>query len=207
MASDQTKALALLFNRLAERFDGDAPIERHARAHLLDANVDYDFPAKTPDGLAVPFLDAMSRSDADPICSLITALPFAWAPPQTSSDPLYSAHSTFKVHVELLGPDGLVRSDTIRLGLYGILPNSEYGLRTHPAEETYIMLAGRADWMRGAAPYRSHGPGERSYHPSMLPHATRTQDQAFMSVYTWCGDDISTTNYHYTGLPVQDQRP
>ena len=121
MANDQSKALALLFNRLAERFDGDVPIERHARAHLSDAIVDYEFPSQKCDGLAIPFLDAMSRSDADPICSLIAALPFAWAPPQTSSDPLYAAHSTFKVHVELLGPNGLVRSDTIRLGLYHVV--------------------------------------------------------------------------------------
>ncbi|MDP5348599.1 MAG: dimethylsulfonioproprionate lyase family protein, partial [Paracoccaceae bacterium] len=80
-------------------------------------------------------LDVMTRPDALPVCSLIAALPFDWAPPQTSSTPLYVEHSRAKVHVELLGPDGLIRSDRVRLGLYGMTPHAEYGIRTHPAEE------------------------------------------------------------------------
>ncbi len=142
----------------------------------------------------------MTRADAHPVCALITHLPFHWAPPQSSTDPLYTAHSVAKVHVELLGPGGLVTSDRVRLGLYGMLPHSEYGIRTHPAEEIYVMLAGEADWKRDAEPYAPHGPGARSYHPSMMPHASRTRDMAFMSVYVWHGD-ISTENYAYAGLP------
>ena len=142
----------------------------------------------------------MEQADAHPICALIAQCPFTWAPPQTSSDPLYAKHSWFKAHVELLGPGGLVKSDDVRLGFYGLLPNSEYGIRTHPAEEVFIMLAGQAYWKRGTKPYMLSSPGERSYHPSMMPHATRTGDLAFMSVYAWHGD-LSTDNYVYEGLP------
>jgi hypothetical protein len=104
-----------------------------------------------------------------------------------------------KVHVELLGPDGLVRSDVVRLGVYGILPNSEYGLRTHPAEEVFVMLAGHADWKRGSLDFTPSGVGERSYHPSMMPHPTRLGTQGFMSAYTLTGD-LSTAQYVYQGL-------
>jgi hypothetical protein len=111
------------------------------------------------------------------------------------------AHSLPKVNVELLGPDGLIKSNVIRLGLYGMLPNFEYGIRTHPAEEVFVMLAGQAHWKRDNAPYVPHGPGERSYHPSMMQHANRTAEQTFLSVYVWHGD-ISTQGYVYDGLPT-----
>jgi hypothetical protein len=84
----------------------------------------------------------MQQSDAHHLCSDIIEMPFDWCPPETSKSPLYAKHSIFKSHVELVGPVGLVKSESIRLGLYGMLPNSEYGVRTHSAEEIYIMLAG-----------------------------------------------------------------
>ena len=111
------------------------------------------------------------------------------------------AHSLPKVHVELLGPDGLIKSNSVRLGLYGMLPNFEYGIRTHPAEEVFIMLAGAAYWRRGSAPYKVLDPGERSFHPSMMPHANKTVEAPFLSAYVWYGD-ISTLNYKYEGIPA-----
>ena len=144
----------------------------------------------------------MAKPDAHPVCATISQIPFNWRPPETSKSALYAEHSRPKVHIELLGPDGLVKSDKIRLGLYGMLPNAEYGIRTHPAEEVFIMLAGEADWKRDNAPYELLRPGEQSYHPSMLPHASKTEELAFMSVYAWRGD-ISTDNYVYEGLPSE----
>jgi len=34
----------------------------------------------------------------------------------------------------------------------------------------------------------------------MLPHATKTEQSAFMSVYLWAGD-LSKKQYSYDGLP------
>ena len=144
----------------------------------------------------------MTKEDAIPICADILKVPFAWVPPKTSVDPLYTAHSHSKVHIELLGPQGIIKSKFVRLGLYGILPNSEYGIRTHPAEELFIMLAGQAEWLRGAGKYELKRAGEYSYHPSGMRHATKTTHSAFMSVYIWSGD-ISAHNYQYLGLPTQ----
>lgn len=195
-----------LFKELADVFDGDQEIEKHAREALL-ASVSLAAKVQSPINNVVslpePVKQVMSAADAHPVCRLIAAIPFQWMPPQTSSDPMYIQHSLSKVHVELLGPTGLIPSDTVRLGLYGMLPHAEYGLRTHPAEEIYIMLAGQADWKRGANPYLPHSSGERSYHPSLLEHANRTRGDAFMSVYVWHGD-ISTEHYHYAGTPATD---
>jgi len=142
-------------------------------------------------------MKVMADANAHPVCRLISKIPFQWAPPKTSSDPLYIQDSLSKVHVELLGPGGLVKSDKVRLGLYGMLPESEYGIRTHPAEELYVMLAGQVYWKRGVDEYQLHGAYDHSYHPSMMEHANRTGDLAFMSVYVWHGD-LATEGYVYT---------
>ena len=55
--------------------------------------------------------------------------------------------------------------------------------------------------MRGDAPYEGLVTGQRSYHPSMMRHATKTErSRLFMSVYIWDGD-LSTEKYQYLGLP------
>ena len=128
-------ALTNLFDALCEILHGKTTIERHAQAELQRATAEA-LPKQDLVTLAPPFLEVMARDAALPICDLIAKLPFQWAPPKTSSDPLYEEHSHFKANVELLGPAGLVASSKVRIGLYGMLPHCEYGLRTHPAEET-----------------------------------------------------------------------
>ena len=70
---------------------------------------------------------------------------FKWGPPGTPNGPLDIKHSISKVHVELLGPNGLVKSDKVRLGLYGMKPSAEYEIRTHAEEKIYIILTGDVD--------------------------------------------------------------
>ena len=129
---------------LADVFDGDIEIEKTARRELNKVSP-VNFSAKHC-ALPAPILSAMLKYDAHPLCNDIIGMPFDWRPPETSKNPLYAKHSVFKSHVELVGPDGLVKSEEVRLGLYGMLPNSEYGVQTHPAEEIYVTLAGECFW-------------------------------------------------------------
>ena len=183
---------------LADVFDGEIEIEKTARRELRKVSQAKFSTKQCP--LPAPILSVLQQPDAHPLCGDIIGMPFDWRPPKTSKNPLYAKHSIFKSHVELFGPDGLVKSKSIRIGLYGMLPDSEYGVRTHPAEEIYIMLAGECFWKRGDAPYCCERSNGRSYHPSLMPHASKTEDQAFMSVYAWIGD-LSTDAYEYSGLP------
>ena len=134
-----------LFLKLAEVFNGNQEIERFASQELI-ANAHTPLVLGSGKPLASDFINTMQYEYAHPICSLILEIPFDWAPPETSNSNLYKQHSIFKAHVELLGPNGLVHSNKVRIGLYGMLPHSEYGIRTHPAEEIYIMLAGNCLW-------------------------------------------------------------
>ena len=191
-------SLKLFLLNLADVFDGDIEIEKTVRRELCKVSQAKFSTKQYP--LPAPILQVLQQPDAHPLCGDIIGMPFDWRPPETSNSPLYAKHSIFKSHVELVGPDGLVKSKALRLGLYGMLPNSEYGVRTHPAEEIYIMLAGECYWKRGDAPYCCKRSNDRSYHPSLMPHASKTKDQAFMSVYAWIGD-LSTDAYEYSGLP------
>ena len=104
---------------------------------------------------------------------------FKWGSPETPNGPIYIKHSISKVHVEFLGPNGLVKSDKVRLGLYGMEPGVECGIRKHSAKEIYIMLADDVDWKRSNALYAPNLQDKRSYHPSMMPHASHTHAVAF----------------------------
>lgn len=186
-----------LYQQLSNVFDGPLPIEIQASEALLNAASTAEF-SGISSVLRPPFLEAMAQPNAHPVCKLISEAALPWAPPKTSGNAQYIKDSLCKAHVEILGPGGLVRSDAVRIGLYGMMPNSAYGIRTHPAEETYIMLAGEAWWKRDNNEYVVSVAGERSYHPSMMEHGTRTESQAFMSIYAWVGD-LSTDNYVYKG--------
>lgn len=192
--------LKSLFTELSGALDGPLPIEQFGRQALLD-HADHAF-SNPNDAVPLPtsILDVMQAPDAHACCDIIAKAPLPWLPPLTSDDPDYIRVSTRKVLVELIGPEGLVKSESIRMGVYGIQPQVEYGIRTHPAEEIFVMLAGRAEWLMRNENYAEYGPGTRRHHPSMIQHATRTKDSAFMSVYIWSGD-VSFENYIYSGLP------
>ena len=190
-------ALTELFVELAGALDGDLEIERRGKAALLESAEDA---ARSDSSVSLPasIASVLGADDAHSCCVQLLNAPLPWAPPISSSDADYVEVSKRKVLVELIGPLGLVRRDGIRVGVYGIEPGVHYGVRTHPAEEVFVMLAGRADWLRDSEDFAEYGPGARRFHPSMMPHATRTRDSAFMSIYVWSGD-VSYDNYVYSG--------
>ena len=193
----QNSLLEIFFRNLADVFTGTADIEKNARSALLAATC----PKALTDNkttLKAPFSDIMLQNDAHPICDSILRMNFNWSPPTTIDEESYIRDSINKLHVELIGPSGIVNSNSIQIGLYGMLAHNKYGIRTHPAEEVFIMLAGEVFWKAGSTEYLRHTAGQRFYNPSMVPHANKTENKAFMSVYVWQGD-ISTENYVYNG--------
>lgn len=182
---------------LTEVLSPELEIERVAAAALKSINAS-DISIDKPVLLHPSIEKELTQPDVPVVCKAIARTPLPWTPPTISNDPAYVALGKHKVHVELLGPGGLIPSDQLRVGLYGLLPDADYGIRTHPAEEVFVMLAGESYWRKGDNDYQLLKTGERSFHPSMMPHATRTGSRGFLSVYVWCGD-ISTDNYTYIG--------
>ena len=193
-------SLEAIIVELQSVFSGTTDIERRALEALQKASIE-KFKSVKSTPLPAEIVNVMEEEQAHPICKSILNAELDWCPPTTSNDKLYIEHSKRKAHVEILGPNGLITSNSVRIGLYGMLSQSEYGIRTHPAEEIYIALAGVSFWKRGNDKYQELLPGESSYHPPLMPHASKTEKKAFMSVYVWNGD-ISMDNYHYKGLPI-----
>lgn len=187
-----------LYLAIADVLDGDLEIERAGAVALTDAANMGDIHSSGSTPLADDYLKIFAEVDAHPLCSMIAEAELNWAPPTISDDPKYVADSLAKAHVDLIGPEGIVPSASIRVGLYGMQSGHEYGIRTHLAEEIFVMLAGEADWLRGESGYATLRAGARAYHPSMLKHANRTRDHAFMSIYIWHGD-VSADSYEYAG--------
>jgi quercetin dioxygenase-like cupin family protein len=88
-------------------------------------------------------------------------------------------------YCELLGPTGHVRDARLALGLLLLAPGITYPWHAHPARETYAVVAGRAQWRQGDAPWRVRSPGDRIEHASNEPHAMRTIDQPLLAAYVW----------------------
>ena len=91
---------------------------------------------------------------------------------------------------EILGKQGPFVSERIRagIGIYG--PGIEYPMHRHHPEEIYIVLAGTADFMIGAAAGLRKSPGDVVFMKSNTPHGFRTGDETLVVYYLWQGGDL-----------------
>jgi len=95
-------------------------------------------------------------------------------------DALYSV-------LNLMGPDAPLYCPTLRAGMYYQKPNTRYGLHSHAAVETYVIIAGRALWTAGEA-QREMTAGSSVHHSTYLPHACQTGDEGVVALWRWSGD-------------------
>jgi mannose-6-phosphate isomerase-like protein (cupin superfamily) len=89
---------------------------------------------------------------------------------------------------ELIGPDGMIFHPTVRAGLFMQIANLDYVTRTHPAEETFVMLGGAGYWTcNGSEPQRQEV-GTYIHHPSGAPHTSITKQDPLIAAWRWTGD-------------------
>lgn len=101
---------------------------------------------------------------------------------------------------ELVGPTAPIHNDLLRVGLFWQDAGVDYPVRSHAAEECYIMLAGKGGWSADHAPHSPRTPGEVIFHPSFIAHASRTDTTPMLAVWRWSGD-ISWDSYVCTNAP------
>ena len=82
----------------------------------------------------------------------------------------------------------MFEAEGVRAGLLVQRANTYYPLHAHEAEETYVMLAGEGIWRRGAERPARRRPGDVIFHPSKIPHATRTGARPLFAAWRWSGD-------------------
>lgn len=89
---------------------------------------------------------------------------------------------------ELVGPNGMIYYETARVGLFVQCPHLDYVTRTHSAEETYIILGGAGYWSNGGNIPELKKASDVVFHPSYIPHASRTGEQPTIATWRWSGD-------------------
>lgn len=140
-----------------------------------------------------------SPGDTDAICGLLSRSPLAvaqaahaahdmlpWGHNPVASKIAVEDDALFSV-VNLMGPDAPLFCPTLRAGLYYQRPNTRYGLHSHAAVETYVILAGRALWTAGEA-QREMSAGHSVHHATYLPHACQTGEEGLVALWRWSGD-------------------
>ncbi|TQV80634.1 dimethylsulfonioproprionate lyase family protein [Denitrobaculum tricleocarpae] len=153
-----------------------------------------------------PFRRRPGRSDAGPLleaaCGLVNALPIArrvlecaslldwecWEGTGLAEDISSNLHTT-----ELVGPDGHIYAESARVGLLVSERGTDYPISSHSGEETYLVIAGVAEWTVGAQDYTPQPPGSLVHHPAWVPHGRRTANEPFLGAWRWSGDlDLSS---------------
>ena len=88
----------------------------------------------------------------------------------------------------IIGGQGVLNDDKAHLGLTLIAPETHYPIHSHPAIETYLVLAGIADWRLEGKPFERQPPGALIWHHSGVGHAMRTGAEPLLALYIWRGD-------------------
>lgn len=104
------------------------------------------------------------------------------------------AEFTNRAYVELIGPDGMVRSDDIRLGFYWHDSHTFYPAHRHNAVELYHVLSGTGLWQYQGRAWTPRPAGSFILHESRQDHATRTEAEPILTLWSWTGD-ISFDSY------------
>ena len=135
------------------------------------------------------FGTALGAVDADPVLSvggvdleLLDWHEAGWAPDMPAS--FIGRYA----YVEMVGPDGMVREEGFRFGLYLQAPETYYPRHWHTAEELYFVLSGMAEWQQGERPAEVRRPGAYIRHGPDEPHAMRTFGEPLLAMWGWVGD-------------------
>lgn len=106
----------------------------------------------------------------------------------TLQDPPQPHHLSSRGYVELIGPDGIQKTDGFRWGLFWQQAQSRYPLHRHQAKELYYVLSGTANWLReGERPTRP-SPGSWILHSSGEGHGLITAEEPVLAFWSWEGD-------------------
>ena len=99
---------------------------------------------------------------------------------------------------ELVGPDGMVYNDKVRVGLFVQSADVDYVSRRHAAEETFIILGGSGYWRTEETDLTLCKTGHMIHHTSNTAHSTLTKKQPYIAAWRW-GGDINFDQYTLTG--------
>lgn len=196
--TDEHAQLRTLLIELADTFENEGRSGGTLAAERLRASRPQDYRS--------------ARSASDPGALLETACAIAGALPMSrhvlacrtlldwtlwEGEGLAADVSSRLFSAELLGPDGHFPAEDVRVGLLLSDAETDYPVSNHSGEETYLVLAGTAEWTVEETPYTNKPPGALIHHPAWALHGRRTLQQPFLGAWRWSGDlDLTSFSVH-----------
>lgn len=154
-------------------------------------------PARLPACDALEEALALGRNEAErdiaeTISTIAAALHWTYSYPD---DPRWPRLAQSVAFTQIIGSRGLMQDDRMLMGLTLLAPQTVYPTHSHPAVEFYLVIAGTALWQAGRRQAVARPPGSLILHPSGMPHATTTEAEPMLAVFTWHGDIASPSVY------------
>ncbi|PWE34037.1 hypothetical protein DDZ14_02420 [Maritimibacter sp. 55A14] len=199
--SETTAPLAHLLTALAALYVAEPRDGGLAAAAALREAADGPLPApcNVPAPLAAGLAQVLTGADASLAAAIRAALPWIVWELSRHDGRICDEYALHMMTAEILGPDGILHHDNLRVGLFLQSGGLAYPTRAHAAEETFIMLAGQGLWQAGDGPALLHGAGVLIHHPGMVPHSSTTlPGQPLLAAWRWSGD-IGFDSYLLTG--------
>ena len=98
-----------------------------------------------------------------------------------------------EAYTEIIGPSGLLISDTIKAGFLILGEKVHYPDHSHAATELYHSVSGSAVWSQGDRIKREHPAGTPVFHDEWETHAMWTSTP-MLALWTWAGDIMGEVN-------------
>jgi len=179
----------LLISSVAEIFaSSDNSMARRVAANLAGLR-EYKFTAHFPTTLPLQHLHAtLANPGAHPLTQDIHALAHHLPWQVLSQDIAPVDLMTGLTYCQIVGPQGLIRDNRLKMGCYFQIPELFYPSHTHNAEEVYFVLSGTALWQKDNAEFTAQSPGTLIHHLPNQPHAMHTQKEPLLAIWAWIGD-------------------
>jgi len=196
-----TNSFARMLRALEQVFSGEDRPGGDEAAAALNEIVASPFVLPSSNHLGIVDQGAAAlRTGGHPAASeILTALPLVdWHHSGLEDGRIRPDIAMSMATVELIGRDGMIFHPTVRVGLFMQIAGLDYVTRTHPAEETFVMLGGVGYWTcNGSEPQRQMT-GAYIHHPSGAPHTSITKEQPLIAAWRWTGD-IAYEGYSLNG--------
>lgn len=94
---------------------------------------------------------------------------------------------------EIIGPNGQIAHEDIRVGLLHQAANVTYPSHNHAAEEVYLVLTGPQEWQKDDDAWYEGSSGDFIHHLPYQPHAIRTARTPLLALWVWTGNIDGST--------------
>lgn len=90
------------------------------------------------------------------------------------------------LHTLLIGPDACgFQAKDFCLGIFMLGPRTLYRDHAHDAPELYVNLSSRSGWRLASGKWQDYEAGSIIWNAPGDPHATRSYERPFLSVFVW----------------------